>query len=204
MIMHIWNSSIVRTVYSSIFRNWDIFRGYWCIFSHTHRRTTRGRGEPSPGLFENQKRCFDFWKNGPECVHLWVKFSIQNVALRVSRRKNSKMFPCGVFFLVLLMKCLFKCPSSLNLSPPPPLPPYCQEKNSACAPAFRHYFFCKMLHVKWVFVPIITQYSDSDLMLYTASGIILTYSGLCFFRYMAECSIIFTVIEAYSSISRHY
>ena len=30
---------------------------------------------------------------GPDSVHLWVTFSIQNVALRVSRRKTSKMFP---------------------------------------------------------------------------------------------------------------
>ena len=35
-----------------------------------------GRGEVSPVLFENQKKCPDFGKTGPDCVHLLVKFSI--------------------------------------------------------------------------------------------------------------------------------
>ena len=52
-----------------------------------------GGGKASPALFENRKKCPDFGKKGPDCVHLWVKFSIQNVVLRVSRRKNLKMFP---------------------------------------------------------------------------------------------------------------
>ena len=34
------------------------------------------------------------------CVHLWVRFSIQNVILEVSSRKNSKIFPCGAFFFL--------------------------------------------------------------------------------------------------------
>ena len=34
------------------------------------------------------------------CVHLWVRFSIQNVILGVSSRKNSKMFPCVAFFFL--------------------------------------------------------------------------------------------------------
>ena len=45
--------------------------------------------------------CPDLGKKGSNCVHPWVESSIQNVALRVSRRKNSKVFPCGVFFCVL-------------------------------------------------------------------------------------------------------
>ena len=46
-------------------------------------RATRGRGEASPSLIANRKKCPDFGKKGPDCVHLWVKFSIQNVALGV-------------------------------------------------------------------------------------------------------------------------
>ena len=53
----------------------------------------RGRGENSPTLFQNRKNCLDFEKKEPDCAHLWVKLSIQNIVLRVSRRKNSKMFP---------------------------------------------------------------------------------------------------------------
>ena len=36
------------------------------------------------------KKCSDFGKKGPDCVHLRVKLSIQNVVLRVSRRKNTQ------------------------------------------------------------------------------------------------------------------
>ena len=58
-------------------------------------------GEASPALFmkmENsimiqERKCSD-------CVHLWNKFFIQIVVLRVSRTKTSKVFSCGVFFLV--------------------------------------------------------------------------------------------------------
>ena len=39
-------------------------------------------------------------KNIPDCIHFCVKFSILNVVLRVSRRKNFKMFPYGAFSLV--------------------------------------------------------------------------------------------------------
>ena len=48
----------------------------------------------------------------------FVKFSIQNVVLRVSRRKNSKNFPCEVFFIVFLTKCLLKCTNSTKPSLP--------------------------------------------------------------------------------------
>ena len=58
-----------------------------------------GRGEASPALFGNRKKCPDFGKKGPDCVYLWVKFSIQNIVLRVSRQKNSEKFPCGASFL---------------------------------------------------------------------------------------------------------
>ena len=56
------------------------------------------RGETSPNLFENRKWCPDFGKKGPGCVHLWANFPIQNTILRLSRRKNSKMFPCRLLF----------------------------------------------------------------------------------------------------------
>ena len=49
-----------------------------------------GGGLPCP-FFENKKKC-------PDCVHPYIKFSIQNVVLRVSKRKNFEMFPCEAFF----------------------------------------------------------------------------------------------------------
>ena len=60
-------------------------------------------GMPPLPFFENQKTCIDFGKKGPNCVHPWVKSSIQNVVLRVCRRKSSKIFPCGTFF-----SCVFE------------------------------------------------------------------------------------------------
>ena len=48
----------------------------------------------------------------PNCVHPWVESSTQNVVLRVSIRKSSKIFPCGPFLCVFLTKSLSKCPNS--------------------------------------------------------------------------------------------
>ena len=81
------------------------------------------RGEASPAFFENWKRCPDFRKKGPDCVHLWVKFSIENIVSRVFRRKISKMFPCRASFSCVfdvLLKHLSICPSSTT----PPRPPF--------------------------------------------------------------------------------
>ena len=81
-----------------MFKDIQIYRS---TFSHTHRRTTKGEGTglppPSP-FFENWKRCPDFEKEGPDYVYLWVKFSVHSVVVRVSRRKNTKMFPCKISF----------------------------------------------------------------------------------------------------------
>ena len=97
---------------------------------------TSWRGEVFHVLFENWKMC-------PDCFHLWVEFSIQNIALRASRRKKFKMFPCGAsiccdFDMIscvfdMLLKCLLKCPSSTT-SPSP-----CPEK---------FHSFWKTLHLK--------------------------------------------------------
>ena len=78
------------------------------------------------------------------CAHLWLKVSTQIVVLRVSRRTNSKTQEKQVqvpFFLVFLTKYLSKCPSSTKLTLP--------WKLSCCAPALRHYYFCKTLHLTW-------------------------------------------------------
>ena len=48
-----------------------------------------------PCLFlKIEKKNPDFGGKDPDCVHLQVKFAIQNVVLRVSRRKSSKYFLC--------------------------------------------------------------------------------------------------------------
>ena len=58
----------------------------------------KGGGETSFSLFKNLKKCPDFENKESDCVHPWVKFSIENIVSRVSRRKSSKIFPCGTLF----------------------------------------------------------------------------------------------------------
>ena len=90
-------------------------------------------GRPTLTLFWKSRKVPWFWKKDPNCVHLWAEFSIQNVVLRSSRKKSSKMFPCSalftffVFFLCFLTKSLSKYPNSTKLPQP--------WKISGCAPA---------------------------------------------------------------------
>ena len=71
-------------------------------------------GRPPLPLQKIEKRCPDFGKKCPNCVHPWVESSIQNVVLRASRGKSSKTFPCGAFFLVFLTKSLSKGLNSIK------------------------------------------------------------------------------------------
>ena len=70
-----------------------------------------GRGSfPCPFL-KIKKSALISGKKGPNYAHPLAKFVIQNVVLRASKRKNSKTFRCGTFFLDFLIKCLSKCPN---------------------------------------------------------------------------------------------
>ena len=88
----------------------------WCIENQTgtyiqsRRCVTRWKREASPSRVENRKNCPDFEKNNPDCVHFLVKFFIQNVVLRVSRRKNSKMFPCRTSLSCILDEMFIEVP----------------------------------------------------------------------------------------------
>ena len=79
------------------------------MFFCEYRKTGEGRGFPC--RFYKSLKVPWFWKKRPDSANLWVKISIQNVVLRVSRRKNSKTFPCDPFFSMFLTKCLLKCPN---------------------------------------------------------------------------------------------
>ena len=60
-----------------------------------------GEGGGLPFLFlEIGKSLLILDKKGPTSVHLWFKFSIKNVVLRVSWREKSKIL--ATFFLVIL------------------------------------------------------------------------------------------------------
>ena len=149
---------------------------------------TRVRGEVSPTHCENRKKCPDFGKKGPNCVHIWVTFSIQNVVSRVSRRKNSKIFHCRATFSCVFDEMFIKV-SQTPTTHPPTLP----SKMFGCAPALTQALFFLQ--------------NASDLMLCTASDHdifrILAYSALCFFRYIPACSVILSIIQAYSGACIH-
>ena len=59
-----------------------------------------GGGGGGGGLpfLENRKRCPDFREKDPDCVHPYVKFTIQNVVLKASKIKSFKTFPYGAVF----------------------------------------------------------------------------------------------------------
>ena len=60
-----------------------------------------GRGQAFPDLsWKSNKSALIFSRKGPNCVYTWFESSFQNVVLRVSRGKRSKLFPCKPFFLL--------------------------------------------------------------------------------------------------------
>ena len=69
------------------------------------RPTRRDWGRTPLPFFENRKKHPEFEKKGPEFVHLLVKFSIQNVVLRVS-----KNFSLRGFFYCLFSEMFIKMP----------------------------------------------------------------------------------------------
>ena len=64
-------------------------------------------GRHSLPFFENWKKCLDVGKIGLDCFHLWVEFSIQNVVIRVSRRKK---FPLPGFFSCVFNEIFMEMP----------------------------------------------------------------------------------------------
>ena len=48
-------------------------------YSAALSRAPTGKGEASPAFLENWKKALNLEKWGTDGVHLWVKFSIQNV-----------------------------------------------------------------------------------------------------------------------------
>ena len=74
----------------------------YLLFTHSHRHTTRREEGRLPCPFLKIDKCLDFGEKGSDCVHIWVKFFIQNVVLIVSRRKKLQN-------VSLRGLCLFLC-----------------------------------------------------------------------------------------------
>ena len=202
MIRHIQSPGIAITVFQAFSRIFRYIQGYWSIFSHTHRCTTKDERGASPALFENQKKCPDFGKKSPDCVCFWLKFPIQNIVLRVSRRKNSNIFLFGTlfswFFDVIFIKViLFHKHSHLptpNLPPTPP-PPLLPWKGSGYAPALIYYSFCKTLHLKCLTVFWIQLCLDSCSVICTVT--------LCYELHKTHSEFSHIQISVFSGICRH-
>ena len=74
----------------------------YLLFTHSHRHTTRREEGRLPCPFLKIDKCLDFGGKCSDCVHIWVKFSIRNVVLIVSRRKKLQN-------VSLRGLCLFLC-----------------------------------------------------------------------------------------------
>ena len=107
MIRDIKNPGMARTAYSSI-------QGYSEILMliQPHSQACEWGRLPLLSFEYRKKSTLILNKNTLIGVHLWVKIFIQNKVLIVSKGNNSKMSPCGTFFLVFLAKCLWNCPST--------------------------------------------------------------------------------------------
>ena len=129
MVKHIQNPGTEQFV-EAFSRMFSDIQGYWCTFSHVYRWATRGKGD-LPWPFLKIKKSALILKKKTLLVSIFqLNFLFK---IRVSRRKNSKMFYCGSFLLVFLTKCLSKCTSSAK--PPQPC------KVSGCAPCSQALFF---------------------------------------------------------------
>ena len=83
------------------------------IWPHAQVSNQNGGGGLPFHFFENRKKNPDLGKKGPHCLHVWVKFSIQNVVLRVSRRKKAKKcYTAGPFFTCVFDEIFINCSSS--------------------------------------------------------------------------------------------
>ena len=112
---------------------------YFSIIWSTHKKiffnreqvcNQRGTGvEDLPCLrLGIERKCPGFWEKCLVCVHHWITILIQNIVLRVFRKKTPTFFPVGLFFSVLYMISLSKSLYSKK----PPLP----RKSPGCG-------FCK-------------------------------------------------------------
>ena len=91
IIWHIQSHSIVKTVYSSVFK---VIYGYSGILMHIQQHSQAWLGQVEWGrpllFWKSENAPLFLWKKGPDYVHFWVKLSTENVVLIVLRIKNSK------------------------------------------------------------------------------------------------------------------
>ena len=94
--------------WGSLFKH---FKRYVGIFRDIDAYLATLRGEASPALFWNRKRCPEFRKKILDCVCLWIKFGRLEKSIQVKIFQNVSL---QGFFYLFLMKYLSKCPSFTN------------------------------------------------------------------------------------------
>ena len=139
--MHIQSSSIIKTVYSSMFiqafsRIFRHIQGYWSIFSHTCRCTTRGEGQPPLSFMQIKKSFLIFERNALIVSIFGLNFPLKNECpprplFLVFLVKSNLLPPCHEKFLVAQLQSgiiLFAKRSILNV--PQCFEYICQDKCS--------------------------------------------------------------------------
>ena len=72
------------------------------------KRAREAEGETSPSFFLKIEKVPQFWEKSPDCVHLSIKFYVQNVVLKVSCRK--KLQTLSLRFLCFIDEMLNEVP----------------------------------------------------------------------------------------------
>ena len=158
------------------------------------------RGEVSQAIFENQKKCPEFGKKDPDCIHHWVKFFIQDIVLRVFWRKKLKIFHCGAFL------CFWRNVYQSALVPQ--------------TPALKNFWLCTCTQALMFFAKrsILNVWECSEYACFSNCSVNCTVTlwyvlhqahseqfwhiqhSCFFFRYMPAYSIVFSIIKAYLGI----
>ena len=189
--MHIQNPSIVKTVYSSIFKDIQAHSGILMhIQPHSHGCNQGGEGRPPLLSLKTARKCPNFGKKGPNCVNLWVKSSIQNVVLGVCRRKKLQDVSLqGLFF------CSPSWPEKFWLCTCTQVIFFLQNAPSQ--------MFDSVLNTAFSITAQIFVQEPYDMYCIRHIQNFGIFSTLTFFRCIPIYSIIFSIIKAYSRISRH-
>ena len=120
---------------------------------------------------KNVKKSLVFWEKNHDCVLLWVKFCIQNLVLRVSSRKNSKIFPCRAFYSCVFNKIFIEVPQFHKISPS-----FITHLEKVFRPSH-----CENFTRAFFLLPNKHQHTRKNYILRTAPEDVLTSSGRHYF-----------------------
>ena len=178
-----------------------------CIQPYSQVRNQGLEGRPPLPFLKIEKSVLIFEKKERSWLHLSLGYIFYSkLVLRVSRRKKTpKCSPARPLFC-----CFWQ--NLYRRALVPQTSPSLLQKIYVCTPALWHSSCCKTLYLECLTVFWIRLCLDncSDTFTITLWYVLhqtpseFWYIQHCFFRYVPACLIIFSVIEAYSCIFRHY